>query len=136
MQILQKKNNGSKKSYIVGTGIGFLSSILGIGGGIFSVPYFKYLGLSMTSSIGTSAACGVPIAFFGALGYFVLGISNENLPSLTLGYIYLPALFGITITSIISAKYGADIAHYVSEHILKRLMVSLMLLISIYMFVI
>ena len=47
-----KKNNGSKKSYIVGTGIGFLSSILGIGGGIFSVPYFKYLGLSMTSSIG------------------------------------------------------------------------------------
>jgi uncharacterized membrane protein YfcA len=131
-----KKNNGSKKSYIVGTGIGFLSSILGIGGGIFSVPYFKYLGLSMTSSIGTSAACGVPIAFFGALGYFILGISNENLPSLTLGYIYLPALFGITITSIISAKYGADIAHYVSEHILKRLMVSLMLLISIYMFVI
>ena len=136
MRILQKKNNGSKKSYIVGTGIGFLSSILGIGGGIFSVPYFKYLGLSMTSSIGTSAACGVPIAFFGALGYFVLGISNENLPSLTLGYIYLPALFGITITSIISAKYGADIAHYVSENILKKLMVSLMLLISIYMFLI
>jgi uncharacterized membrane protein YfcA len=53
-----------------------------------------------------------------------------------LGYIYLPALFGITITSIISAKYGADIAHYVSENILKKLMVSLMLLISIYMFAI
>ena len=131
-----KKNNGSKKSYIVGTGIGFLSSILGIGGGIFSVPYFKYLGLSMISSVGTSAACGVPIAFFGALGYFILGVPNENLPSLTLGYIYLPALFGITITSIISAKYGADIAHYVSENILKKLMVSLMLLISIYMFAI
>jgi len=44
-------------------------------------------------------------------------------------------LFGITITSIISAQYGAAIAHYVSEYILKILMVSLMLLISIYMIV-
>ena len=90
----------------------------------------------MTSSVGTSAACGVPIAFFGALGYILLGFTNQQLPKLTLGYIYLPALLGITITSIISAKYGADIAHYVSENILKKLMVSLMLLISIYMFVI
>ena len=70
------------------------------------------------------------------LSDLILGVPNENLPSLTLGYIYLPALFGITITSIISAKYGADIAHYVSENILKKLMVSLMLLISIYMFAI
>ena len=133
---LSLKNNLSKGPYFVGTGIGFLSSVLGIGGGIFSVPYFKSLGLSMTSSVGTSAACGIPIAFFGALGYFILGISNDSLPSLTSGYIYLPALFGITITSIISAQYGAAIAHYVSEHILKILMVSLMLLISIYMFAI
>ena len=130
---LSLKNNLSKGPYFVGTGIGFLSSVLGIGGGIFSVPYFKSSGLSMTSSVGTSAACGIPIAFFGALGYFILGISSESLPSYTLGYIYLPALFGITITSIISAQYGAAIAHYVSEYILKILMVSLMLLISIYM---
>lgn len=130
---LSLKNNLSKGPYFVGTGIGFLSSVLGIGGGIFSVPYFKSSGLSMTSSVGTSAACGIPIAFFGALGYFILGISNESLPSYTLGYIYLPALFGITITSIIAAQYGAAIAHYVSEYILKILMVSLMLLISIYM---
>ena len=130
---LSLKNNLSKGPYFVGTGIGFLSSVLGIGGGIFSVPYFKSSGLSMTSSVGTSAACGIPIAFFGALGYFILGISSESLPSYTLGYIYLPALFGITITSIIAAQYGAAIAHYVSEYILKILMVSLMLLISIYM---
>ena len=90
----------------------------------------------MTSSVGTSAACGVPIAFFWALAYFILGLPNKDLPDLTLGYIYLPALFGISITSVIAAKYGADIAHYISEVTLKRLMVSLMLLISIYMFAI
>ncbi|NCX74867.1 MAG: sulfite exporter TauE/SafE family protein, partial [Proteobacteria bacterium] len=123
----------NKETYFVGTGIGFTSSILGIGGGIFSVPYLKASGLTMTSSIGTSAACGIPIAIFGALGYIISGINNELLPPLTLGYIYLPALLGISLTSIIAAKYGAHIAHHVSEKILKRMMASMMLLISFYM---
>lgn len=136
LNLFAKKNNESNAPYFVGTGIGFFSSVLGIGGGIFSAPYFKSSGLSMTSSVGTSAACGVPIAFFGALGYILLGFANQQLPKLTLGYIYLPALLGITITSIIAARYGAIIAHYLSENILKKLMVSLMLLISIYMFAI
>jgi uncharacterized membrane protein YfcA len=87
----------------------------------------------MTSSIGTAAACGVPIAIFGALGYIILGINNALLPPLTLGYIYLPALLGISLTSIIAAKYGAHIAHQVSEKILKRMMAIMMLLISFYM---
>ena len=43
----RKINNGGK-SYVAGSFIGFLSSVLGIGGGIFSVPYFKSLGLSIT----------------------------------------------------------------------------------------
>ena len=123
----------NKEPYFVGTGIGFTSSILGIGGGIFSVPYLKASGLTMTSSIGTSAACGIPIAVFGALGYIISGINNALLPPLTLGYIYLPALLGISLTSVIAAKYGAHIAHHVSEKILKRMMASMMLLISFYM---
>jgi uncharacterized membrane protein YfcA len=50
-----------------------------------------------------------------------------------LGYVYLPALLGISLTSIIAAKYGAHIAHQVSEKILKRMMACMMLLISFYM---
>jgi uncharacterized membrane protein YfcA len=97
------------------------------------VPYLKASGLPITSSIGTSAACGIPIAIFGALGYIISGLNNPLLPTLTLGYIYLPALLGISLTSIIAAKYGADIAHHVSEDILKKMMAGMMLLISIYM---
>ena len=129
----KKRAEKNKEPYFVGTGIGFMSSVLGIGGGIFSVPYLKASGLPMTASIGTSAACGVPIAIFGALGYVISGINNALLPPLTLGYIYLPALLGISLTSIIAAKYGAHIAHHVSEKILKRMMASIMLLISFYM---
>ena len=48
---------------IVGSGIGWFSGIFGIGGGVFSVPYFYHRGLQMKQAIGTSAACGIPIAF-------------------------------------------------------------------------
>ena len=124
---LKPRNQINKEPYFVGSGIGFLSSILGIGGGIFSVPYLKASGLPMTSSVGTSAACGIPIAVFGTLGYLIL------LPPFALGYIYLPAAIGISLTSILGAKYGANIAHHVSEKMLKRMMASMMFLISIYM---
>ena len=124
------------KSIFAGSVIGFLSAILGIGGGTFSVPYFKSLGLSLTSSIGTSAACGVPIAIFGTVGYIVGGTNVMSLPEMSLGYIYLPALLGVSITSIFSAKYGADLAHYLSQTTLKRLMASWFFIISIYMFLV
>ena len=78
---------------------------------MFSVPYFKSSGLSMTTSVGTAAACGIPIALFASLGYFFMGMGNPSLPNLSFGYIYLPAVFGISITSIFAAKYGAQIAH-------------------------
>ena len=88
----------------------------------------------MTSAIGTSAACGVPIAIFGTLGYIIAGINKDILPTMSLGYIYLPALLGVSITSIFSAKYGADIAHYLSQATLRRLMAGWFFIISIYMF--
>jgi uncharacterized membrane protein YfcA len=87
----------------------------------------------MTSSVGTSAACGIPIAVFGVLGYLIAGIDNILLPPFTLGYIYLPAVIGISLTSIISAKYGANIAHHLSEKMLKSMMACMIFLISIYM---
>ena len=124
------------KSIFAGSLIGFLSSILGIGGGTFSVPYFKASGLNLTSAIGTSAACGVPIAIFGSLGYVIAGINKDILPPMSFGYVYLPAVIGVSITSIFSAKYGADIAHYLSQSVLRKLMASWFFIISIYMFLI
>ena len=134
--LLQNMFRLKPKSVVVGSGIGFLSSILGIGGGTFSVPYFKGSGLNLTSAIGTSAACGVPIAIFGTLGYIFAGINQNMLPNLSFGYIYLPALLGVSITSVFSAKYGADIAHYLSQTTLRRLMAGWFFIISIYMFIV
>jgi uncharacterized membrane protein YfcA len=63
-------------------------------------------------------------------------LNVSSLPNLSLGYIYLPALVGVSITSIFSAKYGADIAHYLSQDTLRKLMAIWFITVSIYMFVI
>lgn len=123
-------------SVFAGSFIGFLSSILGIGGGTFSVPYFRASGLSLTSAIGTSAACGVPIAIFGTIGYIVAGINEDILPNMSYGYIYLPALFGVSITSVFAAKYGAELAHYLSQSTLRKLMGTWFLMVSLILFLI
>ena len=133
LELRRRKSDNKSTSYVAGSSIGFLSSILGIGGGIFSVSYFKSSGLSLTTSIGTSAACGVPIAIFASLGYIFVGFNNSVLPPMSIGYIYLPAVIGVSITSIFTAVYGAKLAHFISEKLLRNLLISLMLTISIYM---
>lgn len=133
LELRRRRSDNKSTSYVAGSSIGFLSSILGIGGGIFSVSYFKTSGLSLTTSIGTSAACGVPIAIFASLGYIFVGFNNSVLPPMSIGYIYLPAVIGVSITSIFTAVYGAKLAHFISEKLLRNLLISLMLTISIYM---
>ena len=117
-----------------GSGIGFLSSILGIGGGLFTVPYLKNIGLSLKKSIGTSSACGIPIAIFGSLGYVILGLNEAKLPMLSFGYIYVPAVVGISITSLFSARIGGNLAHFFSTNTLRNLMCILLICIAFYMF--
>lgn len=95
----------------IGSLIGGISSLVGIGGGSMSVPFMVWCNVSLRNAIGTSAAIGFPIALAGATGYLFTGLSYSHLPHSCLGYIYLPALFGISVTSIFAAPLGARLAH-------------------------
>tara|TARA_B100001013_G_scaffold343709_1_gene272016 strand:+ start:1184 stop:2023 length:840 start_codon:yes stop_codon:yes gene_type:complete len=104
---------------IVGSGIGWLSGIFGIGGGIFSVPYFHHRGLQMTESIGSSAACGIPIAISGSISYMMVGQSLTNLPEYSLGYVYLPGAIIVGLASVITARVGVRAAHRIKQRKLR-----------------
>lgn len=101
--------------------IGWLSSIFGIGGGTLSVPYFTWRRVQMQQAVATSAACGLPIAIMGAVTNIWAGWQNPAMPEWSAGFIYLPALLGIVITSSIFAKYGAKLAHSLPPLLLKRI---------------
>lgn len=65
----------------------------------------------MRNAVGTSAALGLPIAIAGAAGYAVIGLGQDHLPPLTLGYVYVPALVGIVIGTFVTVPAGAKAAH-------------------------
>ncbi|MDG2091785.1 MAG: sulfite exporter TauE/SafE family protein [SAR86 cluster bacterium] len=129
-----KKSTNQIVSMLTGVGIGSASSVLGIGGGSFTVPFFKYNGIDMKTAIGTAAACGIPIAFFGSLSFITIGLNEEGLPPLALGFIYMPAMFLISLVSVFTASIGAGMAHAISDKILTILFSTLMIIISTYMF--
>jgi len=103
-----------------GVVIGGVSSLAGIGGGTLSVPFLGWCNTPLRLAIGTSAAIGFPIALAGTIGYLVNGLAARNLPDYSLGFIYLPALAGVALVSILTAPLGAKLAHTLPVPTLKR----------------
>ncbi|MET4693312.1 sulfite exporter TauE/SafE family protein [Endozoicomonas lisbonensis] len=110
--------------------IGWASSIFGIGGGTLSVPFLRKCNLQMPEAVGTSAACGLPIALMGALANMFMGQGNDQLPAMTTGYVYWPAFLGIVLTSMLFARYGARLAHHLSAEVLQKLFAVFLLLVG------
>ncbi|MGV6809714.1 MAG: sulfite exporter TauE/SafE family protein [bacterium] len=116
---------------LVGGVIGFLSSLLGIGGGTMTTPFLLHYRVHINRAIATSAAVGLPIAIAGSLGFIIVGWSQHHLPELSLGYIYLPALLGILLTSMLFAPLGAKVTHRLPTQRLKKLFAALLILLAI-----
>jgi len=107
--------------------IGGVSSLVGIGGGSMSVPFLLWCNVPLQTAIGTSASMGLPIALAGAVGYVANGLAVGPLPPHTLGFVHLPALIGIAGASVLTAPFGARLAHGLPVARLKRVFALLLL---------
>ncbi|WP_461518102.1 sulfite exporter TauE/SafE family protein [Porticoccus sp.] len=105
---------------VVGSVIGFVSSLFGIGGGSLTVPFLTIVKIPMKNAVGTSAACGLPIAVSGVLTYLVRGYDESGLPPGAVGFVFLPAFIGIIVSSTIFARIGARLAHRVPGEWLSK----------------
>ncbi|MEF8701124.1 MAG: sulfite exporter TauE/SafE family protein [Candidatus Accumulibacter sp. UW26] len=121
---------GSSGVLAVGTGIGAVSALVAIGGGAMTVPFLTWCNVRVQQAIGTSAAVGFPIAIGGSLGYLFNGWEHPGLPPWSLGYIYLPALAWLVPTSMLTAPFGAKMAHRLPVATLKRLFAGLLVVLA------
>jgi uncharacterized membrane protein YfcA len=128
-----KNISGNKEIFFVGTGIGAISAFVSIGGGSLTVPYLVWRNINIKKAVGTSAAIGLPISIAGTLGYLINGWSNTSVENYTFGFIYLPAVILISITSFFSAPYGVKLAHYLPVSVLKKIFSLLLITLSIKM---
>ena len=117
-----------------GSLIGFLSVLIGVGGGSMSIPFLKMYGFQIHKAIGTAAAFGVIIAIPGAAGFMIAGISNGVSLPYSLGYINFLGLLMITPVTILSAPFGVKFAHSLSKDKLNLIFGFFILLMSIRFF--
>ena len=119
----------------MGIAIGILSALVGAGGGFISVPLMVWCNVKMQNAVATSAAFGFPIALFGTIGYIISGWNVSGLPPwpIDLGYICIPALFSVAITSVLFAPLGAKVAHSIDTKPLKKIFACLLCFVCLYM---
>ncbi|WP_332738549.1 sulfite exporter TauE/SafE family protein [Hydrogenophaga sp.] len=113
--------------------IGFLSGLVGAGGGFVSVPFMTWCNVTIHNAVATSAALGFPIALANAAGYIIAGQNVQNLPAGAVGYIYLPALAVIACVSVLMAPLGVKAAHALPVKSLKRVFAGLLYMLAAYM---
>jgi uncharacterized membrane protein YfcA len=119
---------------ILGSIVGFISAITGIGGAVMNVPILKFFGYSINKAIGSAAAIGFLIALFGATGFLISGnYLNSSLP-LSIGFINLPAfLIFIPITTFM-ARIGAKTVHSIDKKKISKFFGIFLLVVSIKFF--
>ena len=114
---------------IVGAIIGVAGSLIGAGGGVFMVPFLGSRGHSMVRAVATSTAIGLPVSVFGAAVYSVQTSPVQT--DTMLGYVFLPAFFGLSLGSIIAAPYGARLATRIPTAMLRRAFAILLLVLAV-----
>lgn len=116
--------------FVTGNIIGAFSSLVGIGGGTLSVPFMTWCNVPLHKAIGTSSAIGLPIAVAGTIGYIINGIGAEGLPPLSIGYVSVPALLGISLVSVLFAPLGVKLAHSLPVVRLKKVFAFLLFVVG------
>ncbi|MDU8928927.1 sulfite exporter TauE/SafE family protein [Alisedimentitalea sp. MJ-SS2] len=111
--------------------VGFLSVLMGIGGGSFGVPLMTLHGVPIHRAVATAAGFGVIIAVPSVIGFLFLPIKNA--PPLTVGAVNLVA-FGIVIAmTLITTPWGVKLAHAMDPKPLKRVFAAFLALVAINM---
>lgn len=117
---------GAAGMFLAGFLISAASAFAAIGGAFMTVPFMLYCNVPLLQAIGCAAAIGFPIALAGTAGFVASGLAHGGLPAWSIGYVYLPAVAGIAVTSVLLAPAGAALAHRIKTRTLKRIFAALL----------
>lgn len=115
---------------LAGTGIGTIASLAGVGGGSLTVPFLNRHGVPMSKAVGTSSLCAFAVSLSGMTGFFLHGISSADTPAWSFGYIYLPAVLAITMTSLFTTRIGVRLAVGLPTKTLKKIFAVFLMIVA------
>jgi uncharacterized membrane protein YfcA len=117
--------------FVIAYACGVIASLMGISGAVILIPILNFFGVSLRHSIGLATICGTLVAAFGTIGYIISGFNVIHLPEWSVGYVYLPALISIAITSIIFAPVGVRYASKLPVNTLRRIFAVFLFIVAI-----
>ena len=104
---------------LVGVAFGFVSTLMGIGGGTLNNTFMTLYGRSMLQAVATSAGVGVLISVPALVGYIWAGWGNPDLPPASVGFVSLAAAALLIPMTILAAPVGVRIAHTLDRRLLE-----------------
>lgn len=113
--------------------LGFMSVLMGIGGGSFGVPLMTLHGRPIHKAVATAAGFGVIIAVPSVLGFLLVGGEGPGRPPYTIGQVNLVAFAIIVAMTLITAPWGARLAHALDPKPLKRIFAVFIMLMALNM---
>ena len=112
--------------------VGFLSVLMGIGGGSFGVPLMSLFSVPIHRAVATAAGFGVLIAVPAVMGFLLVGIEGP-VPPFTVGAVNLIAFAVIIVMTLITAPWGVRLAHAMDPGPLKRIFAVFLVLVALNM---
>jgi uncharacterized membrane protein YfcA len=114
--------------------IGIICGMLGLGGGIITVPVLAMaLKFKMHHAVGTSLSMMIFTSIAGSIGYLINGLSVPNLPPFSIGYVNLLVWTCLAMTSIPVAQIGARTAHKLPATQLRYIFIIVMFYVALKM---
>lgn len=110
--------------------VGFLSVLMGIGGGSFGVPLMSLYGVSIHRAVATAAGFGVLIALPSVIGFLFVTIDPLHRPPFTTGAVNLVAFLVIISMTLVTAPLGARLAHAMDPKPLKRIFAAFIIVVA------
>lgn len=104
---------------IYGAAVGFASTLMSIGGGVFVSSMMKLYNRPIHQAIGTASGFGPLIGVPAVAGFIWAGWDAAGMPPFSVGYINLPGAAIVSVASILAAPYGVKVAHALSRRALE-----------------